>query len=291
MERTTILQGFALLNKEKRYHQAAVVEKLNFLGIKISKAGFNNILHGKAVKPITLLDVSKGIRELVEAEMGFTWDGEHFTDRKTTGWQPREVEKWAPDAPSFIIRPGLTFHAEGRLNITQKVDFFKDAQEEVIEFGVTLNTFSQYFTSRSDFEFKSPMLALLEKGVNFKCYLLNPDCSEARVYFNDSKAKQGDEQKIRDSIDRLAEVRKEFGQHKTPGKFEVFTYKRIPTIYILSVDGYGNGGRLMASHYIYNEPRAKCPVIAVHNNKPNSMLFKRYRDSLYKLIENAKPLP
>lgn len=290
MERTLILQGFELLKAQKNYHQAAVVQKLNFLETKISKAGFNNIVNGKSVSRTTLLEVCKGMQELVMAELGYAWQATQFINLPTKGWIPTEVGQLTSNDPSLIAKPGFAFHQEGRLEISQKVEFFSKAQQEVVEFGVSLNTFSNYFFSRSDAEFKNPVAELLEKGVHFKCFLLNPDCAAARVYFNDSKLRQGDEKKIREAIERLSALRNEFNALNFKGNFDVFTYKHIPNNHFLAVDPASNMGKMMVSHYIFGEPRAKCPVIEMHK-KQNPTLFRRYHDSFLRLIDGATPLP
>ena len=79
----------------------------------------------------------------------------------------------------------FTIHEEGRLSIDQKVAFMQSAQEEIIELGVGLTTFTEYFTSRRRSEFKDHVMKLLEHGVNFKCMLIDPDHRIARVYAQD----------------------------------------------------------------------------------------------------------
>jgi len=289
MERTIVKDGFTLLKKEKQYDQTTVVYKLNFLGTKVSKAAFNNIVNDKPVGEKLLHKVSHGIQELIKKELGFCWENTGFVKDSTMGLEPVTVGKLMPTDPALVLKPGFAFHADGRLPIAQKVRFFSTAQKEVIEFGVTLNTFNSYFYNRNDKEFKSHIEALLEKGVHFKCFLLNPDFNEARVYFNDGKARKDDERKIKESIDRLTDIQGEFGKNNYSGTFEVFTYRHIPNNYFMAVDGGESTGKLMVSHYIYGEPRAKCPVIEI-SNKDNSVLFRRYWESLKKLMEGAAPI-
>lgn len=290
MERTIILQGFDLLKKEKLYHQACVVEKLNFLGIQISKAAFNKIVNGKTVRKSTLLGVCNGIQQLVGSELGHFWRKKGFLKTTDKSWEPTVVGRLVPESPSLMYKPGFAYHPNGRLEIAEKVAFISTAKVEVIEFGVSLNTFSNYFTSRNDEEFKAPVMKLLDDGVHFKCYMLNPNCSLALAYFSDSPTRKIDERKIQSAMEQLGQTREEFRATKRKGAFEVFTYKHIPYNHFMAVDPATDNGKMMVSHYIFGEPKAKCPVVEIHK-KQNAYLFNRYYNSLLRLVNGAEPLP
>ncbi|MBK8565059.1 MAG: hypothetical protein IPN76_17410 [Saprospiraceae bacterium] len=286
MKRTMIKHGFDLLKKEKGYSNAKVKEKLETLGAEIARSTISNILTGKPTSDATLLQVANKLQELTMMELGHVWDGNQFIFQPPTDWQSQPVLPTSPNSPSLVIKPGFAFHDKGRLEIKEKVAFMQLAEKEVIEFGVTLNTFSNYFDSRSDDEFAGQIKQLLENGVCFKCYLLDPDSNVARVYFNDSTARKNDESKIRSAMERLRALKAKFDNSpSTKGKFQVFKYAHIPNNYFLAVDGE----HLMLSHYIYGEKRANCPVIELHKVETPT-LFRRYYDSLEKLIADAKPI-
>ncbi len=287
-----IIEGVALLKKAKRYKQVALIHKLRYLGYELSNALFSNILTNKKVGKDTLFYISEGIQKIVELELGLSWkDGAfvEFIDKKK--WEPTIVPGLSLQEPSLITKPGFSFHEDGRLSVQEKVEFLAGAQKEVIEFGLTLNTFVSYFISRRDTEYKSPVEQLLEKGVNFKCFLLSPECNEARLYFEDRKLIAKDElgniEQIKKSIKKLKHLKKEFDLLGYKGSFEFFTYKHIPYNYFMAIDGSTPRGKMMVSHYIYGIPRAKCPVIEF-TKKHNYSLYKKYWNALHLLTKNAK---
>lgn len=294
MDREIIQKGFELLKREKYYDQVTIVRKLKYLSYSVAEATFSNILRGKKVRETTLDLASRGLRELVEAELGLFWNGKGFVKRENPEWTPLVIKESTPAELALALKPDFVFHAEGRLAIHKKVAFFESAQREVIEMGVTLNTFSSYFFSRNDREFKIPVERLLEKGVRYKCYLLDPASNEARIYFEDRNREQGDEirkiETIQESIRRLERIKQEFDEAGHPGTFEIFTYKHIPYNYFMAVDGATPNGKIMASHYLYGIPRAKCPVVEFSKSESHE-LFRLYWNSLQKLTKGAKSLP
>ncbi len=293
MEITIIKAGIDLLKKQHYYDQSTVVKKLRRLGKTISEPTLSNVLNGKNVRPATLQLVCQGIQELVRLEAGMEWKNDAFTPLDKSEWTPVAIPPLDIRDPSIIAKPGYAFHENGRLPISEKVAFISTAQFEVIEFGVTLHTFASYFINRGEWEFASKIEALLEKGVNFKCYLLDPECNEARLYFDDRKRVQPHEAKsietIRQVIQQLIQIQNGFIEKKLAGAFEIYTYKHIPYNHFLAVDGHSVNGKMMISHYIYGESRANCPVIEFEKSA-NSTLYKRYWNSLQQLIQHAKPI-
>jgi hypothetical protein len=293
MKTEIIKAGYALLYKEKQYHQLTVVNKLKYLNITVSPATFGKILKDEPVGDIMLSKVCDGMQRLILFELDCKWNGFGFEKLYTPDWKPVEVRETKQQTLSIVLNPGFIFHTEGRLEIQQKVRFISMAQKEVVEFGVTLNTFSSYFKSRKDSEFKTHVELLLQKGVNFKCYLLDPECNEAAVYFEDRRREQEDEiiniEPIRDTIRKLATIKKGIEEAGWPGKFEVFIYKHIPYNYFMIVDGATPNGSMMVSHYLYGIPRAKCPVLEF-TKSDNHDLYWRYWNSFQKLTKGAKAI-
>ena len=291
MERDIIKEGLKLLKNQKYYNQTKVVKKLNFLGITISKPTFSNIINGKKVRGETLSKTSKGIEEILKQELGVHWEKSAFVKTKELSWQPNIVGELDSNDPAFIIKPGFAFHENGRLPISKKVELLSNAQKEVIEFGITLRTYTSHFINRAEWEFKTHIESLLDRGVNIKCYLLNPECNEARLYFDDRMRVRGESSKgvetIKESIFNLCKVREEFIKKGKSGTFEIFTYKHIPYNHFMSIDGTSINGKMIVSHYIYGESRANCPVLEFSKDRSRA-LYKMYWNSLRLLMKDAK---
>jgi hypothetical protein len=290
-QRRIVLSGFELLKRTKNYKQVTIVRKLKNLDFKISKPSFSNILNGRRAGSDALWIASNGIRELVAQELNYCWDGEDFVEDKTRTRKLLIVPDRPEKEPGHEHPAGFLFHESGRLSIAEKVNFFSSAQVELVEFGITLNTFSSYFFSRSEEEFKVHIETLLDKGINIKCYLLDPASNEALLYFNDrSRAIEEEKntpEKIKEAIRRLEKVHREFAEKRYTGAFEVYAYKHIPSNYFLIVDGESLNGKMMASHYLYGERRANCPVIEF-SKKDHRSLFRRYWNSYLALAKDAK---
>ncbi|MBI1227818.1 MAG: hypothetical protein GC192_21465 [Bacteroidetes bacterium] len=233
------------------------------------------------------------IQELIKAELDYGWIDSSYQHLASKGWKAIEIKESIPKELSIHLNKGFIFHTEGRLEIHQKVAFISNAQKEVVEFGVTLNTFASYFNSRRDGEYKTHVEELLNRGVNFKCYLLDPESNEASVYFDDRRREQDNEiinvEPIRDAIRKLANIKKTIDAKSFIGKFEVFTYKHIPYNYFMIVDGNTPNGGMMVSHYLYGIQRAKCPVWEF-NKSHNHEMYRRYWESYQKLIKGARPI-
>lgn len=281
-----IISAYQKLKTVKGYTQVAVVKKLNALGFSTRPPAFNRILNGIRVGPTTLVIFFNGIQKLVELELGLRWSEEGEWLRIEDGQTETVIVETKDQNQNFQL------YEEGRLNLADKVDFFSTAQKEMIEFGITLNTFSSYFESRRPTAFKQPIQQLLEKGVQIKCFLLNPDWSGTSFYFDDrtSTIKEGLNgiEKIRASLRKLKMVREEFEAYKYKGKFEVFTYRHIPQNYFLAIDiKESKRAKMMTSNYLFGLKRADCPVIAF-SRTTHPILFRRYADSLQRIIKTAK---
>ena len=289
-----IRHGFALLEQEKAYTQADILRKLESLGKGISAASLSNILANKKMGREVLRKAGEGLLEIVRQELGFEFNEARMAfdpERVAEGWTPYIVpEKEGQDSPARE-EPAI-FHPDGRWPIGQKAAFLSSAQDEIIELGVRLNTFSNYFTSRNEQEFKMPVFRLLERNVNFKAYLLDPECNEASLYFNDRGRVQPEElhsiEKIRSSLSNLSRIKAEIETQQFPGKFEVYLYKHIPYNHFLIVDGERSHGKLAVSPYLYGVTRANCPVIEL-SKQYNRGLFRRYYQSFQHFTRDARP--
>ena len=286
-----IQAGVVLLKEKQGYSQLQIVEKMEILEFIVSESALSKIVRYKEGGNKILKIAADGIQELIRREIGVEWEETKYSDAVPSNWTPNPVKIETTAPPS--ANPGLAFHEDGRLTIAQKVDFISGAKQEVIEFGVVLNTFAGYFFSRNEKEFKHHVQELLAKGVNFKCYLLDPDCEETNLYFKDRAKHLPDELKstgkIREAIEKLGKVQQQFITAGYSGAFEIFAYQHIPANYFMTVDGDSPNGKVMVSHYVYGLSRANCPVVEF-SKQSNPALYDRYWDSLKKLAENARQL-
>lgn len=283
---TIIIEGVKLLKEDKNYKQSIIVKKLKALTYKTSEAALSKILKGK--QPIgedSLYNNAKGIQELLKMECCLEWDTKNGVYVKMPDCTPTEVPEWAG-----VKTSGVTFYEEGRMALEEKVQFFSTTQKEMIEFGLTLNSFTGYFFQRKEAEFKMPIYDLLKRGVHIKCYLLDPESNEARLYFNDrekfyTEAREGIG-KIKTALANFKKILEDIELMSFAGKMEVYTYKHIPHQYMLALDKDLPAGKLHISHYLYGELRSNCPVIACYR-KDNPVLYRRYTSSLSRLMKDA----
>ena len=174
----------------------------------------------------------------------------------------------------------------GRMPIHEKVTFFQNANSEVIEFGLSLSTFAGFFEQRPAHEYKNPVKDLLQKGVQFKCFVLDPDSQIATIYAQD-RGEVNLVEKIRASIKKLSQLRDEFKGYGLTGTFEVYTYSHFPYCYVLLVDPKEADGRAYISHYMHAAKRADTPIIEVHKAS-NPVLFEKYCQMVEELSATSK---
>jgi len=287
-----IQKGAKLLKEKKYYTQKTILNKLLYLGVKVNQTSFNQILNNKAdkVSEALLHATTEGIRQLVVLELGMEWNAPNYTN--TLSQQPNWTPEIIPEHEIKELHKGFKFHKEGRLNILQKVGFMKDTQKELIEFGLSLNTFSNYFTSRKESDYKIPIETLLQKGVNIKCYLLDPDCNAARLYFADraivDEPEKNRPELIREVIKRLQRLHEELTAKNYTGTLELYAYRHIPYNYFFIVDSSShNNAKMLISHYLYGVHRSNSPVLEF-TKRNNPTLFKRYWKSYKAMAQDAK---
>lgn len=190
--------------------------------------------------------------------------------------------------PKDIVANATQFYGSGRLPLRQKVSFFRNATQEVIEVGVSLRTLVSYFDQMPSDEFKNPVIELLRNGRNFRFLLLDPDGDVGKKYAED----RGEPElidTIRRSIEKLRKLRDEFSSHGFPGKLEIQTYSHFPSCYVMLVDPATNHGRILVSHYLHSVKRADTPVVEIHKST-NPALFDTYYQFITNLSAESKAL-
>lgn len=288
-QKTTLIQSaHRLFQSSKGYNQRKITDKLQVLGYPTTTSTFNKILKGKRVGTETLTTVCEAMQVLAAQELCLQ-PAADLTWQSVADCVPAVVE-----LPTEGSDEGFILHAQGRLTLQEKTAFLAEAQSRVIEFGTTLNTFSEYFMSRKAADFKLPVQRLLERGVDFECYLLDPHWSGTLMYFDDRSAaveggKEGLE-KIKNTLRKLKIVAAEYAVLDLPGSFKIFTYRHFPFNYFLAIDPDDKArARLMVSNYLYGLPRADCPVLQF-SRAAHPVLFLRYQKALRALIASAKPV-
>lgn len=284
-----IQKGFQRLYSELGYGQSTVVAKLNYLGFATNTTAFNKIIKNKSIGYQAMMLVYRGMIDLIQKELCLkAKEGEEWV--RLTPCQPTVIPTELPDTN----RKGFILHAEGRLEIPEKVEFLSTAKKEIIEFGLTLNSFSSYLLSRKSKDFKEPLLELLRQGVHIRCYLMDPDWSGTSRYFDDrvvaiNEGLHGID-KIKASIQKLKVFHQEIATFNHPGTFEVFKYRHFPNNYFLIIDQEDHASaKMMVSNYLYGLQRAMTPVMEF-SRAEQSTLFIRYSESFKKITRDAKKI-
>jgi hypothetical protein len=268
-----------------QYTQIDLVEKLEALDVAISPAAFSNMLkkHKAGMKMLT--NTFAGLQKILITEKGEAYDIEtgQFISTKKEQWHPEVIQ------PKSSLK-GFRFYPNGRITVEEKVKFIEHAQEEVIEVGIRLNTFSQNLTSQNSSIFKRPLINLMERGVSIRNYMIDPNSQEAMQYFEDRGRTMESERRaideIRRVIERLSDVTTEFNHLNLPGKFEVYKYRHFPSAFFYAVDAHLPSGKMIVAAYLYGVKRADCPVIEIHRSEQPA-LFMTYLKSMELFIRNA----
>lgn len=288
-----VQHGLVLLKTEKGYLQSNVVQKLVTLEKKVSAPSLSNIVNNKNVGIKILMTASDGVRSIIKMELGKEYNEKSQTYiplPKTSKWHPQVVrESNAKDNN----QDGFVYHFDGRLSIEEKASYIANAQKEVVEVGIRLKSFSEYFFSRKESEYKSYIINLLKRGVAIKGYMLDPDSQEASIYFTDRAKVQHSESESLDEMrrikKRLSQLMHEFKHASYPGTFEIYLYRHIPYNLFILVDGQTAHGKMMVSHYMYGIRRAECPVLEFTKSQ-HPALFRKYLDSMKYCMKDARLL-
>jgi hypothetical protein len=288
--RTIVCTGLDHLSDKLGYSQSIVLGKLRMLHVNISAASLSNIKNDKIVGTGILDATAKGIKVLMQKELGMEFDEQagDFKELQAPDWERSVVpEKLEP------TNTGIKIYAAGRATVPEKTAFFEHARQELIEVGIRLKSFSTYFISQNDSAYKQHILNLLRDGVHIKGYLLDPECEQARVYFEDRSEELPSEkkslEKIREVMDDLRELCAEIEAMQLPGKFEIFLYQHIPYCLYLIVDGESDNGKMMVSPYLYGTRRANCPVFEFAR-KDQPILFERYLEAYKSFVKGTRKL-
>lgn len=195
-----------------------------------------------------------------------------------------------PETPSNQAH-GIIIYQDGRRSTSEKIQFIKNAKKEIIEVGIRLHTFSQYFSSRRKSEFRDHVVDLLKKGVNMKYLMMDPFSEMTKLYFMDRAKALSDEAKAYEQMPQILEdlkkIKEDLNQLGYPGRFELFTYENFPYNHYMMVDPDEDNGKLLLSSYIHGIRRAHCPVMEIRKSTAG-VTFNTYLESLKLILKEAK---
>lgn len=277
----TIQAGVALLLKEKVYKQRGIVGKCRTLNYRFSEAALSRIMKASDAKGLPKLrEAAMGVQALVRQELGCVYDEKQ---RQYVPMPDMPVHLLVPVPETKEIVPNLEVYPEGRWRLDKKTAFMTAAQYEVVEVGIRLRSFAHYFEVNNDAEYRQPIVRLLQRGVHFTGYVLDPHSSMAKAYFDDRAQVAESEARnaaveAQNALEKLKILAKELNSHGYKGLFRLFTYRHYPQNLFLLVDPHTDTGRMAVSHYLYGVRRAECPVLAF-SKKEQPQLFRKYMRS------------
>lgn len=209
------------------------------------------------------------------------------TTRKAKGFDDLVVCELSSKGIGFVGFGPAFFDLveEGRPPLDEKISFLATAEEELIEVGVGLTSFSGYFRRRRPSEFKETIDDLLNRGVSIRCLMLDPETDMARIYVNENKEPEY-LNRMRDSLQMLKEIKEDYDSVGLHG-FHIMTYDAIPRFHVTCADLDTPHGKMSVSHYLRGITRASTPA-ARFSRMSNPELFEKYAASLKSLLDIAR---
>lgn len=274
------------------YTQKEILEKINALASTTYTAStLTKSIKKGTLSRKTYKTISDSIQKIMKSELNMTWD------EANTQFKLDHDETWSQDiiiVPEKNAHEGgtdLKIYADGRLTVPEKAAFIKQAQKEVILFGLRLNQFAEYFTKQNESVYKKHVENALKSGVNFYCYLLDPDRNAARFYFEDLAKVFEKERKsietIQNVIKELLVIKQQFQDKGYKGQLYIYKYDHIPSYYLNAIDPTTANGKMQFSPYLYGILRSNCPVLTF-SKQAEPQLFKKYWTSFKQLTKDAQ---
>ncbi|MBM0126710.1 adenylate/guanylate cyclase domain-containing protein [Pimelobacter simplex] len=176
-------------------------------------------------------------------------------------------------ATPFSVNP------EGRPTVSEKIALLRNAQSEIIEIGIGLTSFAQYFEGQNPGEFRDPIRALVRGGVILKCFAMDPAYEPGQAWLaeQDNVHYPTEAALAKERILREAKFQRE---NHYRGSTEYYTYKRVPEFWCLGVDVEDAvDGRMYFASYMMGIPRAATPVIQVSRTS-NPDMYEHFLTSI-----------
>ncbi|MEM9823049.1 MAG: hypothetical protein AAF985_18365, partial [Bacteroidota bacterium] len=167
------------------------------------------------------------------------------------------------------------------------------AQHQIIEMGIRLRTFTNYFIDESEANFKKPILEKLKAGVNFHCYILTKNGRFAADYFKDrAKVQAGEEEAYKEMTlvrDKLCYILKAINEEDTKGKMHLYQYNCFPYFHATAIDLDRVFGKICITQYLYGISRANSPRFKL-NQKKNMNAYGIYKKSIKSIISQSQKI-
>ena len=176
---------------------------------------------------------------------------------------------------------------EGRMPLKEKMTYLATANEEIIELGIGLTSFSDNYYRQRPSEFKDGLIDLLKRGVKIKCYIINHESEYARMYVEYNEEPYYIE-RMKTSLNQLINIKKDFKSMNLDG-FSIHYYDSYPSFHASCIDLDNEKGKMSITHYLPKTLRSKNPVIQF-SQQSNPKLFNIYKESIVKIIENSKEI-
>jgi hypothetical protein len=290
----TIRKILGKLINEEGYTQMDIYQKLQLLEHPVSRASISNLWNDKPGVSLPLLKkAATGLIKLLERDLCLTYDAEQDTFLKINNCLPRPViisELDTNELPDNDPQPKYRIH-DGRLDVTDKVALYQKASYEIIEIGIGLRSFTSYFSSKRESAFYEPIIQKLEQGINFKCYLIDPEGGFLRRYMEDRAVIMPQELEVLEDIPRIIPQLKQLflqiNKVGYRGKMELYSYNHFPYYHVSVIDGDTERGALCISPYLFGLSRANAPVVEV-DRKTNPILYRKYWRSVAALINSNR---
>lgn len=281
------------LIQEEGYTQMEIYQKLQLLEFPVSRASLSNIWNEKPGMSLPLLvKAVRGLQLILERDCCLQYDLQQDTFHKIADCKPRPIlPSLNPvDTQDAEIQNSYQIH-EGRLDVSQKVDFYKQATYEIIEIGLGLRSFTSYFSSKRESAFYEPIMQKLEQGVDFKCYVIDPNGGFARRYMEDRAVVLPRELQVLEDLQRnigqLSKLFLQINKRKYKGTIELYRYDHFPYYHASVLDGGTERGRLCISPYLFGLSRANAPVIEL-DRKHNPVLYRKYWRSIKAITSSTR---
>jgi len=287
--------GFKYLTEtEKNYQQINLLKKLDNLGYGVAAATLSKISKKKHVGNTSLEKVANGFQAIIEKELCLRFNEATMQYEQIADCEPTTINEDTYNSQSDNNDDAVTsvkVYPSGRLSISKKVQFMSTAKTEVIELGLRLNNFANYFTNRNADEYKNHIIRLLNTGVDVNCYIADPIAPSTKMYFEDRAKFNSKELKkfrqmseiIEDLKDTIRTLRAE--NHK--GNMSLYAYTCLPYMHVLAVDGNSKNGKILVSNYMCGILRVDMPVMEIVKAE-QPVLFQKYWESSQHIISTSK---